>query len=424
MSEEKDLLILDKNTLEKQKELRYKELENRGIPEPERTRAVEAEFVDYPTPTDIIPWPGPVTGVDLAGNINLDLILASKEPPIIQPNTDYTQPFPTPDRSPYGIGTTSQPYPSSPTPDIYPPLGSVSHSYDIKNPAAASSTNWVGTASDVNSEPSMHNEHGFNVTKSIPEWRYPIEDSQIDFGINIPPIIIEPSGQFNETEWEEGAHPRDEDGKFTDKGGVSTSSRMDMKASKDDLKGFEGNKKIKLGRNVPLGSLDEIKEIWNNLSIDARNLVDNIMVRSSKARGSITVGEWIADSNTMEITAHPAFTKKDYEETMHHEIGHAKFKTFSPEKIQAWNNAVEKIRPPTKYANLHRERYFNYRRTVRFRPEDRSIVERNVEALKNLYYEEIHSETYANLKSPLNEKKIYSKEGLKDATKIYKEIFE
>lgn len=196
--DKKDLLILDKNTLEKQKELRYKELETRGIPEPERTRAVQAEFVDYPTLTDIIPWPGPVTGVDLAGNINLDLIPASKEPPIIQPNTDYTQPFPTPDRSPYGIGTTSQPYPSSPTPDIYPPLGSVSHSYDIKNPATASSENWVGTASDVNSEPSMHNEHGFNVTKSIPEWRYPIEDSQIDFGINIPPIIIEPSGQFNE----------------------------------------------------------------------------------------------------------------------------------------------------------------------------------------------------------------------------------
>ena len=43
---EKDLMILDVNTLEKQKELRYKELEIRGIPEPERSRAVEAEFTD------------------------------------------------------------------------------------------------------------------------------------------------------------------------------------------------------------------------------------------------------------------------------------------------------------------------------------------------------------------------------------------
>ena len=101
MPEEKDLLILDKNTLEKKKELRYKELEERGIPEPERSRAIEAEFVDYPNTTDIEPWPGPVTGVDLAGNINLDLIFASKEPPVIQPNTPYTEPFPTPNRNPY-----------------------------------------------------------------------------------------------------------------------------------------------------------------------------------------------------------------------------------------------------------------------------------------------------------------------------------
>jgi len=71
---EKELIILDANTLEKQKQLRYKELEDRGIPEPERSRAIQAEFIDYPTPTDIEPWPGPVTGVDLAGNINLECL--------------------------------------------------------------------------------------------------------------------------------------------------------------------------------------------------------------------------------------------------------------------------------------------------------------------------------------------------------------
>jgi len=186
--EEKDLLILQPSTLQKQKELRYKELEIRGIREPELTRAVEAEFVDYPTPTDIESWPGPVTGIDLAGNINLDLIFASKEPPIIQPNTTKTEPFPT---------SSVNPYPNNPTPDPNS-VEIQSNTYDITNHPAPSSSNWLGTSSKINSEPSMEGEEGFTVTKSIPEWQYPIEDSQIDFGINIPPIIIPPSGQFNE----------------------------------------------------------------------------------------------------------------------------------------------------------------------------------------------------------------------------------
>jgi len=203
--QEKTLLILEKNTLEKQMELRYNELERRGIAEPELTRAVQAEFYDYPTPK-AEPWPGPVTGTDLAGNINLDIIPDSGFPPVIQPNTDKTEPFPTPNQSPYGIGTTGTPYPSfaTPSPSSNPnatdrPIGAVSDVLSITNFPAEQSNNWSGTASDLNSEPSMEGEHGFNVEKSIPEWRYPIEDSQIDFtGIEIPPITIEPSGQFNE----------------------------------------------------------------------------------------------------------------------------------------------------------------------------------------------------------------------------------
>lgn len=208
--EEKTLLILQKNTLEKRKELRYNELALRGIPEPELSRAVEAEFVDYPTPTDVLPWPGPVTGVDLAGNINMDIVPDTGQPPVIQPNTQNTPPFPTDNTSPYGIGTTEQPYPSypSPSPSVNPnatdrPIGSaaslVSDVYSITNFPAEPSDNYTATGSKINSEPSMEGEHGFNVEKAIPEWRYPIEDSQVDFGVNIPSIIIEPSGQFNET---------------------------------------------------------------------------------------------------------------------------------------------------------------------------------------------------------------------------------
>jgi len=189
MNDKNELLILDKNTLQKRKQLRYKELENRGITEPERSRAVEAEFVDYITPTDVEPWPGDITGVDLAGNINLDLIISSKEPPIIQPNTDMTEPFPT--------VPSNNPYPNNPTPDINSD-GIKSYTYDITHYPATQSSNWVGTANVINSEPPSVGVEGFNSYKSIPEWRYPIEQSQM-MNIDIPPISIYPSGMFNET---------------------------------------------------------------------------------------------------------------------------------------------------------------------------------------------------------------------------------
>lgn len=181
-------MILDANTLEKKKQLRYKELEDRGIPEPERSRAVEAEFTDYPNPEYAIPWPGPVVGVDLAGNINLDLIPASKEPPVIQPNTTHTEPFPT---------SSVNPYPNNPTPDPNS-IGGKSNTYDFTNFPAPPSENWLGLANDVNSETPTPGIPGFNVEKAIPEWRRQnVEQSQV-YPLEIPDIILPPSGQLNE----------------------------------------------------------------------------------------------------------------------------------------------------------------------------------------------------------------------------------
>ena len=109
MSEEKTLLILEPNTLDLQKLMRYKELEARGIQEPELTRAVEAEFVDYPTPTDIIPWPGPVTGVDNAGPIDFNLVFSTAStPPLVLPQENFP--------GPYDVSNVN-PYPNNPTPD-------------------------------------------------------------------------------------------------------------------------------------------------------------------------------------------------------------------------------------------------------------------------------------------------------------------
>jgi len=110
---------------------------------------------------------------------------------------------------------------------------------------------------------------------------------------------------------------------------------------------------------------------------------------------------------------------------MHHEIAHAKFKKYPADKVEAWNKAVDKLEPPTRYAQYHNKRYDDYYfKNIYVTAEDKPIVERNLKALKNLYYEEIHSEVYANQKSPLDGKKIWSKDGLDEATKIYKEMFD
>ncbi|KKK75014.1 hypothetical protein LCGC14_2877970, partial [marine sediment metagenome] len=98
---------------------------------------------------------------------------------------------------PYGIGSSSQPYQSFFSPDPNS-VGSLSNVYDVLNPpypykSESESANWLGTANKINSEPSMHGEHGFNVAKAIPEWRYNIEDSQM-YPLRIPDIIIPPSG--------------------------------------------------------------------------------------------------------------------------------------------------------------------------------------------------------------------------------------
>jgi len=140
-----------------QKELRYKELENRGIPEPELSRAIQAEFVDDSNDSNAEPWPGKVTGIDNIGSIDIDLIFSSKQP--LQPVSNVqTEPFP-----------------------IVPP--------------APPSSNWIGTASVTNAQPPSVGIESYNSHKAIPEFRYTPEQR----GISIDSIIIPPSGPFNET---------------------------------------------------------------------------------------------------------------------------------------------------------------------------------------------------------------------------------
>ncbi len=174
---------------------------SRGVSENESHRAA-VDYFSQPEPPYAMPWPGPVTGLDLAGRIDPVIV-----PDTGTPNMSFrglpkdTQPYPTSNVSPYGIGSNES-YPANPTPDPNS-IGSLSNEYNIYNPPYPyTSTVWDGLASDVNSQPSMHNEYGFNVAKSIPEWRYPVEQSQM-YPIRIPDVIIPPSGQFNETRRED-----------------------------------------------------------------------------------------------------------------------------------------------------------------------------------------------------------------------------
>ena len=169
------------------------ELLARGIPEEEAHRAVIAYFSEREPPY-AQPWPGGITGVDIAGRVNNIITPDSGEPTTyFQGLPKDVQPYPTPNQSPYGIGSSTPPYQSFFSPDPNS-VGSLSNVYDVLNPPyLGDNTNWSATASQLNSEPSMHNEHGFNVTKAIPEWRYNIEDSQM-YPLKIPDIIIPPSG--------------------------------------------------------------------------------------------------------------------------------------------------------------------------------------------------------------------------------------
>jgi len=169
------------------------ELLSRGISEEEVHRAVIAYFSEREPPY-AEPWPGPVTGVDLAGRVNNVIVPDTGEPTTyFQGLPKDVQPYPTSNVSPYGIGSSSRPYQSFFTPDPNS-VGSLSNVYDVLNPPYPyESANWTGTASKINSEPSMHGEYGFNVAKAIPEWRYPVEDSQV-YPPKIPDIILPPSG--------------------------------------------------------------------------------------------------------------------------------------------------------------------------------------------------------------------------------------
>ncbi|KKM08701.1 hypothetical protein LCGC14_1723470 [marine sediment metagenome] len=180
-------------------------LRAQGVPEEEIRRAILSQQTD-PTPA-ALPFPGPVTGIDLAGNQPRLKVPDTGFPPVFIANPETSTDF-IPSVGPQG-------YLSLPTPD---PLGSVqtntplfdsngsnlSHTYNITNYPATTSAVWLALSSDINSEFPTVGVTGYNFDMSVPPWRYDVEQSQAQ-PINMPPIAIYPSGitettfEFNET---------------------------------------------------------------------------------------------------------------------------------------------------------------------------------------------------------------------------------
>jgi hypothetical protein len=174
---------------EPQSLVRY--LQSIGIPDQEIARIIVTNFPEMPVES----WPPDPNGLDLLPQIDHFQVPDTGSPPYFQPNT---------------LGPTS-PYQSDPTPDPigtvkthnpnYDPRGSnIGHTYNIINPPyQGDNTNWLGMANDLGSETPTVGVTGFNLQKSVPEWRYNIEDSQ-SVPLELPPIAIYPSGMLNETE--------------------------------------------------------------------------------------------------------------------------------------------------------------------------------------------------------------------------------
>ncbi|MCH7590583.1 hypothetical protein IIB34_06065 [PVC group bacterium] len=151
---------------------RNRQLGIEGIPEPERERALIAEFKD------------PVIADDLWNNQPQENVLPKLTlkipdtgyPPKVMDRVDIPGPFDNdgfdhknPDPQGFAGGRNLDDLSQYKT---NAPENKVIKSQLVYDPM------YDAISNDPNSEPSMHGEYGFNVAKAIPEWRYDVEQDQ------------------------------------------------------------------------------------------------------------------------------------------------------------------------------------------------------------------------------------------------------
>ena len=186
---------------------------------------------------------------------------------------------------------------------------------------------------------------------------------------------------------------------------------------------------------------ERIKGMWNSLPDHTRDLVKNLVIKRSTAKGSHWQGgRWISETGTVIINMHPK-THTNLDHNFFHEIGHARWhdlKRTNPEKIKKFRETQKKIGfPPTAYAGSYlmiKERNddteANYRRKMTSRgfPISQKGEERLAEnraAAEDLYHNEIHSELNAYAMGTLPNNLITApKEKMTKLLNAYKEMWD
>ena len=187
---------------------------------------------------------------------------------------------------------------------------------------------------------------------------------------------------------------------------------------------------------------DRVKSAWNNLPDEHRNLVDNLVIKQSRATKakSFNAGKWQRDTKTLIINLNSRSAYR-IEHTFYHEIGHARFndiRSKNPEKIEAFGKKVKELGiSPTAYSQSYKnaernndEKERKYRReqkrdgfTVNGLAEE--ILEKNRRNAKDLYENETHSELNSYVLGNLPKRELQaSPENMKKLLNAYKELHE
>ena len=215
-------------------------------------------------------------------------------------------------------------------------------------------------------------------------------------------------------------------------GGVFIDSSLNKNASELALKNFE-----------------LVKDAWNELSDEDRELVDLLKFRFSNADkknmgshsdrtdmdGKIFTPEYIEIQLSNTLT-----TGTSAINTLVHEVGHAKWAKIArenPEKVEKFNSFIRKIGAPTPYVKTYEndakeEGYKNRKERAKrdyskYSDEANKVFEKSLENnLKNkelLFGNEAHSEFYAMLNTPtLNYGHTINKDNMEKISVAYKEL--
>jgi len=211
--------------------------------------------------------------------------------------------------------------------------------------------------------------------------------------------------------------------------------------------GYVYNKtKIKIQTNVKNDLVynllqERVKGMWNSLPDDARDKIDNLIIKKSTAKGSHWQGgRWIDETKTMIINMHQK-SASELEHNFFHEVGHSRWhelKRTNPEKIKKFRETQKKIGfPPTAYAGSYLmikekndDSEANYRRKMTARgfpvsPAGEERLEFNRVAAEDLYHNEVHSELNAYAMGTLSERLITApKAQMEKLLNSYKEMWD